>query len=77
MTCSYAVAPDTGQELVESVHQVASVSTQLQETIMDIRMLPIRHVFERFPRLELAEDGNDWYATILGRALRKLEVSWT
>jgi two-component system chemotaxis sensor kinase CheA len=46
-----AVAPDLGQELVESVHQVASVSTQLQETIMDIRMLPIRHVFERFPRL--------------------------
>jgi two-component system chemotaxis sensor kinase CheA len=46
-----AVAPDTGRELVESVHQVASVSTQLQETIMDIRMLPIRHVFERFPRL--------------------------
>ncbi|HSD27930.1 MAG TPA: chemotaxis protein CheA, partial [Vicinamibacteria bacterium] len=32
-------------------HQVASVSTQLQETIMDVRMLPIRHVFERFPRL--------------------------
>jgi two-component system chemotaxis sensor kinase CheA len=27
------------------------VSTQLQETVMDIRMLPIRHVFERFPRL--------------------------
>ena len=24
---------------------------QLQETVMDIRMLPIRHVFERFPRL--------------------------
>jgi two-component system chemotaxis sensor kinase CheA len=46
-----AVAPDTGQQLIESVHQVASVSTQLQETIMDIRMLPIRHVFERFPRL--------------------------
>lgn len=46
-----AVAPDAGQELLDSVHQVASVSTQLQETIMDIRMLPIRHVFERFPRL--------------------------
>ena len=24
---------------------------QLQETVMDVRMLPIRHVFERFPRL--------------------------
>ena len=46
-----AVAPDAGQELLESVHQVSSVSTQLQEAIMDIRMLPIRHVFERFPRL--------------------------
>jgi two-component system chemotaxis sensor kinase CheA len=46
-----AVAPDSAQELTDSVHQIASVSTQLQETIMDIRMLPIRHVLERFPRL--------------------------
>jgi two-component system, chemotaxis family, sensor kinase CheA len=30
---------------------VAGISTQLQETVMDIRMLPIRHVFERFPRM--------------------------
>jgi two-component system chemotaxis sensor kinase CheA len=45
------LTPEAGQELLDSVHQVASVSTQLQETIMDIRMLPIRHVFERFPRL--------------------------
>ena len=40
-----------GGDLLEAVHQVAAVSTQLQETVMDIRMLPIRHVFERFPRL--------------------------
>jgi two-component system chemotaxis sensor kinase CheA len=46
-----AAVPDAGPELLEAVHQVASVSTQLQETIMDVRMLPIRHVFERFPRL--------------------------
>jgi two-component system chemotaxis sensor kinase CheA len=45
------VVPDAGQELLDSVQLVAAVSTQLQETIMDIRMLPIRHVFERFPRL--------------------------
>jgi two-component system chemotaxis sensor kinase CheA len=44
-------APAAGPELLEAVHQVAGVSTQLQETIMDVRMLPIRHVFERFPRL--------------------------
>jgi two-component system chemotaxis sensor kinase CheA len=37
--------------LNDAVHQLAGVSTQLQETIMDIRMLPIRNVFERFPRL--------------------------
>ena len=43
--------PGVGPELLEAVHQVASASTQLQETIMDVRMLPIRHVFERFPRL--------------------------
>jgi two-component system chemotaxis sensor kinase CheA len=45
------LAPDAGPELLEAVHQVAGVSTQLQETIMDVRMLPIRNVFERFPRL--------------------------
>lgn len=39
------------RELMETVRQVAAVSTQLQETVMDIRMLPIRHVFDRFPRL--------------------------
>jgi two-component system chemotaxis sensor kinase CheA len=43
--------PGPGAELLTAVHQVAGVSTQLQETIMDVRMLPIRHVFERFPRL--------------------------
>src|SRR5512147_2974640 len=45
------LVPDSGPQLLAAVHQVASVSTQLQETIMDVRMLPIRHVFERFPRL--------------------------
>ena len=45
------VVPGAGPELLASVHQVAGVSTQLQETIMDVRMLPLRHVFERFPRL--------------------------
>ena len=43
--------PSAGGELLAAVHQVAGVSTQLQETIMDVRMLPLRHVFERFPRL--------------------------
>ena len=42
---------EAGRELVAAVQQVAGVSTQLQETVMDIRMLPVRHVFERFPRL--------------------------
>jgi two-component system chemotaxis sensor kinase CheA len=40
-----------GRELLDAVHQVSGVSGQLQETIMDVRMLPIRNVFERFPRL--------------------------
>jgi two-component system, chemotaxis family, sensor kinase CheA len=42
---------DAGRDLMAAVQQVAGVSTQLQETVMDIRMLPVRHVFERFPRL--------------------------
>jgi two-component system chemotaxis sensor kinase CheA len=45
------VLPGVGPELLEAVHRVSSASTQLQETIMDVRMLPVRHVFERFPRL--------------------------
>ena len=45
------LVPEAGPQLLAAVHQVASISTQLQETIMDVRMLPIRHVFERFPRL--------------------------
>jgi two-component system, chemotaxis family, sensor kinase CheA len=43
--------PGVGPELLESVHRVESASTQLQETVMDVRMVPVRHVFERFPRL--------------------------
>jgi two-component system, chemotaxis family, sensor kinase CheA len=39
------------QGLMDAVQQVAGVSAQLQETVMDVRMLPIRHVFERFPRM--------------------------
>jgi two-component system chemotaxis sensor kinase CheA len=45
------VMPGVGPDLLESVRRVESASTQLQETIMDVRMLPVRHVFERFPRL--------------------------
>ena len=42
---------EAGRDLLAAVHQVAAVSAALQETVMDVRMLPIRHVFERFPRL--------------------------
>jgi two-component system chemotaxis sensor kinase CheA len=42
---------DAGRELLSAVQQVAGVSAALQETVMDVRMLPIRHVFERFPRM--------------------------
>jgi two-component system chemotaxis sensor kinase CheA len=42
---------EQSRHLLEAVQQVAAVSTQLQETVMDIRMLPIKQVFERFPRL--------------------------
>jgi two-component system chemotaxis sensor kinase CheA len=61
------VVPGAGPELLEAVHQVAGVSTQLQETIMDVRMLPIRHVFERFPRLvrDLARQGGKQVELVL------------
>jgi len=44
-------APVAGAALADVVHQIGAVSSQLQETIMDVRMLEVRHVFERFPRL--------------------------
>ena len=49
---------EISRDLRAAVQQVAGVSQQLQETVMDVRMLPIRHVFERFPRLvrDLARD---------------------
>jgi two-component system chemotaxis sensor kinase CheA len=49
---------EASRDLRAAVQQVAGVSQQLQETVMDVRMLPIRHVFERFPRLvrDLARD---------------------
>jgi two-component system chemotaxis sensor kinase CheA len=55
------------------VHQVAGVSQQLQETVMDVRMLPIRHVFERFPRLvrDLArETGKEIELILEGESTR-------
>jgi two-component system chemotaxis sensor kinase CheA len=42
---------ETAQDLLDTVHHLAGLSAQLQETVMDVRMLPIRHVFERFPRM--------------------------
>ncbi|PYQ04999.1 MAG: chemotaxis protein CheA [Acidobacteria bacterium] len=60
-------------ELLSAVQQVAAVSTQLQETVMDIRMLPIRHVFERFPRLvrDLArQQGKDIELILEGEGTR-------
>jgi two-component system chemotaxis sensor kinase CheA len=64
---------DRARELVTAVQHVANVSAQLQETIMDIRMLPIRTVFDRFPRLvrDLAKSqGKEVELIIEGEATR-------
>jgi two-component system chemotaxis sensor kinase CheA len=63
----------SARELLAAVHQVAGVSQQLQETVMDVRMLPIRHVFERFPRLvrDLArETGKEIELILEGESTR-------
>ena len=39
------------RDLLDAVQQVETVSADLQRTVMDVRMLPVRHVFERFPRM--------------------------
>jgi len=62
-----------GRDLMTAVQHVAGVSAELQETVMDIRMLPIRHVFERFPRLvrDLArEQGKEIELILEGETTR-------
>jgi two-component system, chemotaxis family, sensor kinase CheA len=62
-----------GRELMAAVHHVGGVSALLQETVMDIRMLPVRHVFERFPRLvrDLAhEQGKEIELILEGETTR-------
>jgi two-component system chemotaxis sensor kinase CheA len=62
-----------GRDLVEAARQVAAVSGELQQAVMDVRMLPLRHVFERFPRLvrDLAhEQGKDIELVIEGEETR-------
>lgn len=38
-------------ELSDTLEQMGKVSTELHEAIMKVRMLPIKHVFMRFPKL--------------------------
>lgn len=64
---------EASRELLDAVQQVAGVSSQLQETVMDVRMLPVRHVFERFPRLvrDLArQQGKDIELILEGEGTR-------
>lgn len=58
------VIEDKSQELVETLEQVERTTSELQELVMKIRMLPLEVVFNRFPRmirdlsLELNRDIN-------------------
>ncbi|MBU3109078.1 chemotaxis protein CheA [Clostridium gasigenes] len=58
------VIDDKSQELVETLEQVERTTSELQELVMKIRMLPLEVVFNRFPRmirdlsLELNRDIN-------------------
>jgi two-component system chemotaxis sensor kinase CheA len=64
---------ERARELIDAVQHIGGVSTQLQETIMDVRMLPIRHVFERFPRMvrDLArQQGKEIELILEGEATR-------
>lgn len=46
-----ATSNAAARELLDAVQQIETASADLQRTVMDVRMLPIRSVFERFPRL--------------------------
>lgn len=64
---------ESAEELLAAVDQVTDVSAQLQGTVMQLRMLPIRHVFERFPRMvrDMArQQGKDIELIIEGEGTR-------
>ena len=64
---------EEGRELLDACQQVANVSSLLQETVMDIRMVPIGNVFERFPRMvrDLArQQGKEIELILEGRETR-------
>jgi two-component system, chemotaxis family, sensor kinase CheA len=42
---------DVAQQLTETTYSMARISDELQDTIMKVRMVPVRTVFSRFPRL--------------------------
>lgn len=61
------------RDLLDAVQQIERVSADLQATVMDLRMLPMRHVFERFPRVvrDLARaQGKDVELILEGEATR-------
>ncbi|MGE4296867.1 MAG: Hpt domain-containing protein [Desulfovibrionaceae bacterium] len=43
--------PQIAQDLVETTDAMARISDDLQDTIMNVRMVPVSTVFSRFPRL--------------------------
>jgi two-component system chemotaxis sensor kinase CheA len=64
---------ERSEEFLAVVDQVTGVSTQLQGAVMQIRMLPIRYVFERFPRMvrDMArQQGKDIELIVEGEGTR-------
>ncbi|MDZ5035355.1 chemotaxis protein CheA, partial [Clostridium perfringens] len=45
------VINDKSQELIETLEQVERTTSDLQDLVMKIRMLPLEVVFNRFPRM--------------------------
>lgn len=45
-------------ELTEAIEQMERISSELQNVVMKVRMVPVEHVFNRFPRMvrDLAKD---------------------
>ena len=39
--------------------------------------IAVERLIDRFPKLRLDHDEHEWHPTILGRALRRLDVSWS
>lgn len=60
------------EDLTETIDTIDRLTTELQDKIMQVRMIPMKHIFDRFPRMirDLARDnGKNVHLEIQGEGI--------